>query len=402
MSNKNKMRFFFKSVVNRKMGYIIPIVENNGRFLTGQDLTYKQMVGEEPLTESQRLKYPFVINPNVMHKVRHNSFMDTTIPETAALVELALLSGRIAANKSEYNVGVHDGYIINPEFEADAEVKAFNMVSEAFAIIRDTKSEDLDILVLLASLQPNSSNMEGLFTEKQKLSALYKLAQSHPANIINCSPKHNSTIKDQLFVAYCIKHKIILKKGSNYVIREDGQDIAYLGTTMVKAIAYLDANSTLKDKLYTKLKEVEPFYNVLIADKIAVSQDKYSLEDLAGQISVSIDKDLDTAKDLLAEYKERVDGTITEDYLFLYRKFRERQIEYDVDVFEKDLIEADGRRLNMYLISPKSIYKPFADEIKALPTDEEKKSKIVDIYREKELEKLEVEISKMNEDVINE
>ena len=153
MSNR-KVRFWLKSVAARKMGYIIPIVEDNGRFLTGQDLTYKQMVGEEPLTEQQSVKYPFVINPNVPHKIRHNVNIDPDNPEAKAIIKAALLSGRIAASKVEYRDGIHDGYIIDPEVEANAELKEFDMVAAAFDVIKETKTEDLDILTLLVSLQP--------------------------------------------------------------------------------------------------------------------------------------------------------------------------------------------------------------------------------------------------------
>lgn len=394
MSNR-KVRFWLKSVAARKMGYIIPIVEDNGRFLTGQDLTYKQMVGEEPLTEQQSVKYPFVINPNVPHKIRHNVNIDPDNPEAKAIIKAALLSGRIAASKVEYRDGIHDGYIIDPEVEANAELKEFDMVAAAFDVIKETKTEDLDILTLLVSLQPGVTNMEGIHTDNQKLSALYKTAQKTPAAILNSSTKHNPQVKEQLFIAYCIKHKLIVKKGANYVVREGSQETAYLGTTMVKAIAYLDANASLKDRLYTALKEVEPYYDVLISDRVAASEDKCSLDQLRDKIAASIEDDLFTAGELMEEYKGRIGDTYTKDYVVLYREVGKKKVMYETKEFEKEVAEKDLRSLNAHVYPPNSMFNKYKDRYKEIEDIDGKRKLLVELFEIEKNKKLESEIQAM-------
>jgi len=59
-----QVRVVFMKKIWRKHNWYVPIVkEKEGVFLTGQDLSYKKMIGEEQLTKEERELYPFVIDP---------------------------------------------------------------------------------------------------------------------------------------------------------------------------------------------------------------------------------------------------------------------------------------------------------------------------------------------------
>lgn len=332
----NLVRVYLTKPVHRKNGYIIPILENNGRFLTGQDLTYEQMTGKEPLSAVQREKYPFVINPEVQYKLKHNVNVDLNHIEIKSIITLALLSNYIARSKDEYNSGVHEGYIIDKEADAIVELDMNIKIAKAFEVISNTNTEDIDILCTLVSLQNGSPSLDTAVSTKQKIAALYAIAKEFPDNIINSSGEHNPNIADEMFVAYCVKNGLIKKRGNAYTLYENNKEVAVLGTTMTKTIAYLDANPTFKDRLYTKLQEVEPFYQVTIRKTVANSSgvDTDSLKNniyvaIQGNPLTKLKPDLTKAEELLVEYYDR--NGKTKDYIELYYAFMKRQHDYAVE-----------------------------------------------------------------------
>jgi len=392
----NKVRVSLTRPAHRKGGFIVPIIEDNGVFLTGQDLTYEQMTGKEKLTDEQRIKYPFVINPEVPHKIRHNVLMDRSKPEIETVLTLAIISGYIAENKAKYNSGVHEGYIIDPIADANHDNKVFDKVRVAMNIVGNTKSDDLDILVLLVSLQYNSPSAEGMITPSQQIQYLYKVAQTLPDNVINSNADNNPDIKNQLFVAYCIKHKLIKRKGNNYVIEENGKEVAYLGTTMEKTIAYLDNNSIFKDKLYTRLQEVEPYYKAIIQKNITISEKLIPLDTLKNSIYVAIvgipgttsednKSDLSKAKELLDEYFERSGNVATNDYKILYRQFLKRQYELEVEKIKHNFSKKTSSMIEACTIN--GYFAKYKEEVKAIETEEAKRTFMEQKYIDRETEK---------------
>ena len=385
----SEIRFHFESPAYRKMGYIIPVQELEGRFLTGQpDLTYEQMIGKDTIPPEVRKKYPYIINPEQPQKVFHNIPLDITDPEVAAKVQLAILSERIAPCKSDFNSGIHDGYLVDKEADADREVSEFELKHKAYEVIRGYDSADLPILVLLVSLQSTNAEMEGAKTEKQMINALYKHADKNPHDIINCSEEHNPHIKDQLFIAYCVKHKLVSKRGGNFVIIENGKEVAFMGTTMVKAIAFLETNSVFKDRLHTQLKTVEPHYMVKVDNRITANTGQ-SIENLKASIGIAIygnpalansKPDLTKADALLNEYLERQGAT--SDYKLLRKAFYEKQFEFKVEELTQEAKKYNeksikGRTVNGYL-------RPFREEVLELATLEEQREFILNKYIERE------------------
>lgn len=379
-----QLRVNLTKPAHRKNGFIVPVLEENGAFQTGQDLTYGQMTGKEPLSAEQRLKYPFVVNPEVSHKLQNNVMIDMNTPEASTIINLALMSGYIAKCKTEYNSGQHEGYIIDEEFDAEDTVGKFNKLSEAIDIIKNTKREDLPILVTLVSLQHNSPNMEGATTDNKMIAALYTIAQDLPDNIINCSPKFNDAIKDQMFIGYCVKHKLIVKKGNAFTIMENGKELAFMGTTMIKSVAFLESNPSFKDRLYTKLSEVEPFYQMKVNEKVAEGTGAMNVEELKNAIYIAIhgnplvansNTDLDKAEQLLKEYFER-SGT-TADYTALYREFLKVQYGLIIDAIKEKFKNKNRKSLLATCIN--GALKDHYDKAKGIQDLDELREYIIEI-----------------------
>ena len=393
------VRVYLTKPAHRKNGFIVPILEDNGRFQTGQDLTYKQMLGIDPLTDVQLQKYPFVINPDVLHKIKHNVNMDVNQAEARAIIELALLSGYIAKSKAEYNSGIHEGYVIDKESDAIVEYDLNMKIAKAFEVISKTKVEDLDILCTLVSLQYNAPSLEGANTEKQKISALYKIAKEVPDNIINCSPEHNPHIEDEMFVAYCVKHNLIRKKGNSFVLYENNKEVALLGTTMLKTVAFLEGNPVFKDRLYTRLQEVEPFYLITIKKTVA-NAGGMDIETLKNNIYVAIQgnpltkasSDLSKAEELLKEYFDR--SGKTKDYKGLYNAFIKKQHELAIEDIKKRFVNKDKNALVACTIN--GPHKGYRDEAKSIEDLEVLREFITNLYIDAEVKKYQEQFENFN------
>jgi hypothetical protein len=395
----NIVRVYLTRPAHRKNGFIVPIIEDNGRFQTGQDLTYEQMIGKEPLSKEQKEKYPFVINPEVQHKLKHNINMDINQADARAIISLALISNYIAKSKAEYNSGHHEGYVIDKENDAIVELDLNIKIAKAFEIISNTKTEDINILCTLVSLQNNSPSLDDAISEKQKISALYKIAKELPDNIINCSAEHNPKIEDEMFVAYCVKHNLIRKRGNSYALYENNKEVALLGTTMMKTIAFLEGNPVFKDRLYSRLQEVEPFYQVNIK-KVVASTGGIDTETLKNNIYVAIQgnpltkssTDLTKAEELLEEFFNR--SGKTKDYKGLYNAFLKKQHELAVEDIKKRFADKDEKSLVACTIN--GPHKGYREEAKSITDLEELRMFITNLYIDAEIKRYQEQFENFN------
>ena len=122
-----------KYPVYKKSPYTIPIFGESGRFRTGQKLDTSKIIsgrmkGNEPalipvaLTEEERAKYPVVIDPTNHYKVRHLQWLYKDDDSDKAILNLLLISGYWAENKSLFdkNPVKYHGYLDDPITEAIA------------------------------------------------------------------------------------------------------------------------------------------------------------------------------------------------------------------------------------------------------------------------------------------
>lgn len=256
------VRVVFDKRIYRKYNWTIPIVEFSGSYRTGQNLEYKKMIGEIPLTPEEEKLYPFVINPLNLYKLPHNRLIDLDNPSDKAIYDLVLLSGKFAKSKVEFKKASHYGYFEDKEIEASViiadvmdETTALSKIIELNAIEIDsislmlnysTKKEDFDI-----SVNNSSTN--------QKKAAMIKLARKNPKVILNCFEDYNPDSKDDLFIYKLIHHKLIIKTMNDFYESAGGVRGRYLGKSLndVKDFLNKKTNFSVADKFRNLLKQYE-------------------------------------------------------------------------------------------------------------------------------------------------
>ena len=257
-----KVRVVFEKKIYKRYHWTIPIIEFSGTYHTGQNLEYKKMIGEIPLTAEEEKLYPFVINPNNFYKFPHGRTLDLDVASDKAIYDLVLLSGKFAVSKSEYKRAVHIGYFEDKEKEAVSliddvkdEAAALNKVldlnnlemeSVALMLSYSTKREDFDININTSSI-------------KQKQAAMIKLARKNPKVILNCFEDHNPDVKDDLFIYKLIHHKLVIKTLNDFYESTSTGKGRYLGksTNDVKDFLNNKSNFSLRDKFLNLIKQHE-------------------------------------------------------------------------------------------------------------------------------------------------
>ena len=147
MSSKIKLVLEDRACKHHNAFYI-PIVQENNVFYTGQKLSTKKMIGEEPLTPEENNKYPYIINPLLTYKVANGRTFNIEDEYTGdvdkAIYDLIGLCGKIAPSKSEYNSTVHKGYFANKQKDAEAELKKIDAFYYALHSIRTMEKSGID------------------------------------------------------------------------------------------------------------------------------------------------------------------------------------------------------------------------------------------------------------------
>lgn len=232
-----------KSTYRREPLRVVPISYGN-TYITGQGvipgnpsteggLTANQMLGLEPLTEEQRIKYPYVINPNTVYKFNHNYVFDLNNPEDEQLLKfLLLVEPKVAPSLSEFRKGKHTHYIEDNIKEAETVVKNVNIMYEALKHIKEASFERVkDIARYFNYSRKNFSIDVRAASTDEIYGALYKICESEPDEIIRCFTRE---MQDEMLIVKMIEMGVITQKGSDFY---DGQD--YLGSSMNATIEFI-------------------------------------------------------------------------------------------------------------------------------------------------------------------
>ena len=249
-----------KYPVYKKASYTIPIAEVGGRFRTGQDLSTRQMIREktakgqiiepEALTEEQKKKYPFVIDPTNQYKVRHLTWLDKSNPFQAALLNLLLISGYWAENKVIFDknpVAFH-GYFEDPISEVIVRNNVKQERFEAETEIRMAKMEDYKRIALIFSFNVPEAHIALKASKDEIFGQLLDLCETHPKQVKMCFAKYNPGIDKDIFILECIDAKIIQRKdkGDLYYAND------YIGANLDDVKRYLGSRGN--EHLYKKFE----------------------------------------------------------------------------------------------------------------------------------------------------
>ena len=351
-----QVKLILKKKVDKKYGWNVPIIYQEERWWTGQDLTEKQMTGIEPLTAEQKVKYPYVINPYEHKKLQSGRNLRLDNPVEKALYDLCVLSEKIADCKANYNTSQHDGYFEDKEIEAKAVNKSANKKYLAYKMINEMPAKDLDSVVMMLNYTARKEDFYADLnaSREEKLAEINDLIDAKPELVLNCSKEHNPNIQDDLFVMKLLHYKFVVKHGMDYYESDGaGQRKTFLGRSIesIKEFINSKGNISLRDKFQRIIEEEETGRVVRIPNSLA--EEKVDKNAKIGMLKLQIkealfDEDLFKSKEyldklLLLTSKSDPDYTqLTYKYNNLYMKIANPKEEIGESVEVKvDLSEAD-------------------------------------------------------------
>ena len=255
--NKDKVKVIFMEPIYKKHPWTIPITKVGNNYMTGQDLTVDKKTGATPLTAEELEKFPFVINPTTFPKVRDFHTYDMSLFADKTMVDLILISKRIARTVLDYkrDPGSFYGYLHNATLEAQSENSFYDNVFDAESFIRTWPPERYIELVLL--LNNRIQNSEFYIPEKGvgmsvQRNGLLKACHKYPEIVLNCSPDKDKSLEAHIVILELIFYNI-LNRNRNNDIMYDG---TFLGNDTKSAIRFLNKkdNEHLKTRLYNLLQ----------------------------------------------------------------------------------------------------------------------------------------------------
>lgn len=316
-----KVKIRFNKKIYKKHPFYVPIIKDGeGVFLTGQDLTYNKQVGKEVLTKEEREKYPFVIDPTDFPKIYEGQTLNTDLYYDRAILNLALISGKIATSKSEHekNKVKYVGYVEDELAESKFYNEVADMKYEAETLIRSLPISEYGKIALIVNYTMGKSINVDSMPEDYIKSKLLEAVNENPKEVLNCFPKHNPGIEQDMYILELLKYKILQKRSGNDIYDGD----TFIGSSLSQAKNYM----TLK----AHAGEVDKWKFALDKAKGKVSDDKVEslsssnvrgkeYKDIVDKIKVSIvDDELGLAvfhfDRLTKEFEDLLDTT-TKDVL---------------------------------------------------------------------------------------
>jgi hypothetical protein len=245
--------------IYKKAPYVIPIIEENGKYRTGQDdLSIQQIMPirvskgvykeSEPLTEAQRKKYPYVINPLEQYTIKHLQWLNKKDDYDSCIYNLLILSGQWAENKIIYeqNPQKYHGYFEDAISEAIFKNNARDERFEAETAVRNASIDDYKRIALIFSFNVPNAVISLKSSQDELRSNLLELCDTHPKQMKMCFHKYNPGIDADIFILECIDANIIVRKDKGDLYHEGD----YMGKTIEDVKRYL--NSRGKEQLKAK------------------------------------------------------------------------------------------------------------------------------------------------------
>lgn len=256
--NPSIKRIVFIERVHIKNIWTIPIELMDGRYITGQDLAFKKMIGKDPLTEEEKKKYPYVVNPENFYKIGHLKNLNMSNDYDKAMYNLIIASLVIASSKSKYDQQSVEfiGYFHDEEEEAVEINRIEDEIYEASTLIRDLPLlKYKGIVLLLNYLIKGSFFIPANVSPDVQRSKMLKACKDNPTDVKKCFPKYNKGVEKYSFILELIEAKIIREttRGEFFYEKE------YLGDSLDAIIRTLGKADTkyLKEIFIHRLKLVK-------------------------------------------------------------------------------------------------------------------------------------------------
>lgn len=289
---KDLVKVIFKNKIYRKHTWTIPITKiSNKNFMTGQDLSYEKMIGEVALTDEEKKKYPNVIDPHSFPKLPHGKRLDRNSPVVASLLNLAILSGKIAPSLSDYELAPirYHGYIEDSVADSIVFNKKMDVRYEAETAVRNSSISDYKRIALMVNYRMGKSIQVQSSSEGTIKAELLKACDEQPKEVLQCFPEYNPDISRDIYILELISYKVLSKRPSGEIY--DGDIFVGANLSAAKNFMSIGANAPLQDKWKKKLDVKKGLASTSVIEKLATTHsdsriDKY--KKLVDDIKVAI------------------------------------------------------------------------------------------------------------------
>lgn len=311
MKENRRIRLVMTNKAYKKKGndFIIPIFNENGRFITGQpEVSFQEATGEIPVEQSKVNKYGYIINPLEIYRVKNMRWFDMDNDYDKALIELLRLSRKISLSKAEYDKDKQkfDGYLEDVQKEAEIrnKVRTEKILAESEVVKASHETLTRAALILNFKLKGFSCNPSKVsFSVLQD--SIFAACEENPVLVKNCFEKYNSNINHDAFGVELV-HFNILKR--------DRQGAIYDGTTYVaqtidRLREYVadKTNSSIIGKWGSLLKEAKNGIGIDISSVESIKPENLFNKqkvDVISQVKVALfNEDIRLAETIVQESK---------------------------------------------------------------------------------------------------
>lgn len=377
MEQKQIKKIIFTKDIYKRVPWDIPIEIVDGTYLTGQELDYQKMIGEEPLTEAESKKYPYVVNPLNFYKITHFTTLDLSKPYDKALYNLIVISKKVAKSKGEYDDGSKQyvGYFFDEHEEAKRQNSFDDLVFEAMKLVRALSIEKYASVILLYNYVSSKGAHippSGISIDVQR-NRLLQACKTTPEDILKCFPEHNKGIEQFGYILDLINAGIIRETAS----KEFFFEARYLGNSIEEVLRNIgkSENEHLKQIFDSRLaiaKGGAAAGHRPMSEKERRTSFLFKVKDLKSLIFDENNEDfIASYQTLLREYPDLVsDKEFRADIKKIEEYFVSLKDSSDKEKFIKELEKKDLEGLKRSIASAKTPYNK--DDCADFWDDEEK------------------------------
>lgn len=253
--------YMFRPAADGQLGVVL-----TGQHKTPQNddgLTTDQMIGKEKLTDIQRAKYPYVINPDNPYPLWNRKKYDISTNKDGKPVvakdyfEFIMIRdfsyGVVAKSKSTVKTGTSRFYIHDVEAEAKQIVSKEDLIYDALKYVREECTiESYNDLATLLNYKISGFNIDTKnMTDVVVRQRLYEACKTHPAEVLSCK---EDSANDDLFVLKAATYQILRRSGEDFY---DGSKFIGKGLNGVKRFMSSPDNNFYVSKWKTLVEEKE-------------------------------------------------------------------------------------------------------------------------------------------------
>lgn len=370
MKDQDIVKIIFKEKIYRGHPWIIPIVQTgNHKFNTGQKLSYRKMIGEEDLTTEEAEMYPHVINPHDYLKLMHGKKYDRIDPVSKSLLNLAVLSGKMAPSLAAYEETPVKfvGYIEDTMADSLVYNKKQDERYEAETAVRNSSISDYRRIALIINYKMAKNIKVASSSSDYVKAEILKAVDENPHDVLQCFPQYNPDITRDIYILELISYKVLTKLPNGEIY--DGDVFVGANLSSAKNFMSVGSNAPIIDKWKKKLDVKKGLASESVLEKLDTSHSDSRVDEYKKLVldtkSAIVDDNPKGAEffynSIIKDYPELLDDITSEHLLTkineLKGKIRKSIIDKKIEEFKASMKDLDIEKVRNKITIKTSKYK---------------------------------------------